>query len=63
MWEIYEENKYTLWSSMFGVSTCKAHPTFFRGMCLANPTLPPADAVSALEELHAAGFVVSTSNY
>ena len=35
----------------------KAHPTFFRGMGLANPTLPPAEAVAALEALHAAGFV------
>ena len=33
------------------------HPDFFRGMGLANPTLPPAEAVAALEALHAAGFV------
>lgn len=33
------------------------NPTFFRGMGLANPTLPAAEAVGALEELHKAGFV------
>ena len=31
-------------------------PNFFRGMGLANPTLPPAEAVAELEALHAAGF-------
>ena len=36
---------------------CKENPDFFRGMCLANPTLPPAEAVAQLEALHAAGFV------
>ena len=35
----------------------KEHPTFFRAMGLANPTLPPAEAVAALEALHTAGFV------
>ena len=35
----------------------KEHPTFFKGMALANPTLPPAEAVAELEALHAAGFV------
>ncbi|EOD28329.1 hypothetical protein EMIHUDRAFT_64168 [Emiliania huxleyi CCMP1516] len=35
----------------------KAHPTFFRGMGLANPTLPPEEAIAALEALHTAGFV------
>jgi len=38
-------------------SALKAHPDFFKGMCLANPTLSPADAVADLEALHAAGFV------
>ena len=40
----------------------KDHPTFFRGMGLANPTLPPSEAVAALEELHAAGFVGARFN-
>lgn len=35
----------------------KDHPAFFRGMGLANPTLPPAEAVAALEALAADGFV------
>jgi predicted TIM-barrel fold metal-dependent hydrolase len=35
----------------------KEHPTFFRGMGLANPTVPPAEAVAALEALKADGFV------
>ena len=35
----------------------KDHPSFFRGMGLANPTLPPEEAVAALEALHTAGFV------
>ena len=33
------------------------HPAFFRGMCLANPTVPVDHAVSELEALHDAGFV------
>merc|ERR1711933_130154 len=39
------------------IAALKANPTFFRGMCLANPTLPSEDAVAALEDLYAAGFV------
>ena len=35
----------------------KEHGDFFRGMGLANPTLPPAEAVAELEALKAAGFV------
>lgn len=35
----------------------KEAPDFFRGMGLANPGLPSAEAVAALEQLHAAGFV------
>ena len=35
----------------------KDHPDFFKGMGLANPTLPPAEAVAELEALHASGFV------
>ena len=35
----------------------KEHGDFFRGMGLANPTLPPAEAVAELESLKAAGFV------
>ena len=31
--------------------------SFFRGVGLANPTLPPAKAVAALEALHESGFV------
>ena len=35
----------------------KAHPDFYRGMCLADPTLEPAAAASELERLHGEGFV------
>ena len=35
----------------------KAHPGLFRGMLLANPTLPAAEATAELERLHALGFV------
>ena len=35
----------------------KAHPQLFRGMLLANPTLPPAEAVAELERLHGEGYV------
>lgn len=40
----------------------KDNPKFFRGMGLGNPTLPPAEAVAALEELHASGFVGARFN-
>ena len=32
------------------------HPGFLKGMGLANPTLPPLEAVAALEELSRSGF-------
>jgi len=35
----------------------REHGDFFRGMGLANPSLPVPDAVRALEELAAAGYV------
>ena len=35
----------------------RAHPNFYRGMMLANPTLEPAAAVAELERLHGEGFV------
>ena len=38
-------------------SALKAHPGLFKGMLLANPTVPPAEAVAELERLHAEGFV------
>ena len=38
-------------------SVLKEHPTFFKAMGLANPTLPPEEAVAALEALKDAGFV------
>lgn len=38
-------------------SVLKEHPKFFKAMGLANPTLPPNDAVAALEALKDAGFV------
>ena len=44
------------------VSALRAHPTFFRGMCLANPTLTPAAAAAELERLHSEGFVAVRFN-
>mgnify|MGYP006249439703 CR=1 FL=1 len=38
-------------------SALKAEPTFFRGCLLANPTLPPREAVRELERLHAYKFI------
>ena len=35
----------------------RKYPAFFRGMCLANPTLPPAEAVATLMSLHGEGYV------
>ena len=35
----------------------KEHRGFFRGMGLANPTLPPQLAVAELDRLQALGFV------
>jgi len=46
-----------LYDHSYVAKAIREHPDFFRGMGLANPTLPAADAVAALEELHAAGFV------
>jgi len=43
-------------------SALKAHPGFFRGMALANPTLPPDEAVLELERLRADGFVAVRFN-
>jgi predicted TIM-barrel fold metal-dependent hydrolase len=40
----------------------KAHPDFFRGMLLANPTVPVDDAVAELEALHAAGYAGARFN-
>lgn len=46
-----------MYDHSYVMSALKAHPDFFRGMGLANPTLPPTEAVAALEELHNSGFV------
>ncbi len=46
-----------MYDHSYVMSALKAHPDFFRGMGLANPTLPPSEAVAALEELHNSGFV------
>lgn len=46
-----------LYDHSYVTAALKSHPDFFRGMGLANPTLPAAEAVAALEELHEAGFV------
>jgi len=46
-----------MYDHSFVTRALKEHPTFFRGMGLANPTAPVAEAVAELEALHAAGFV------
>ena len=38
------------------------YPEFLRGMCLANPTLPEAEAVKELERLCFSGFVGARFN-
>jgi len=38
-------------------SALRSEPAFFRGMCLANPTLPAAEAVETLKGLHSDGYV------
>ena len=46
-----------MYDHSYVTAALKAHPDFFRGMGLANPTLPAAEAVASLEALHAAGYV------
>ena len=46
-----------LYDHSYVIQALKDHPAFFRGMGLANPTVPVDQAVSDLEALHAAGFV------
>ena len=46
-----------MWDHSYVDAALKAHPDFFRGMALANPSLPPADAVRELERLRGAGYV------
>jgi len=46
-----------MYDHSYVTNALKEHPGFFRAMGLANPTLPPAEAVAALEALHAAGYV------
>jgi predicted TIM-barrel fold metal-dependent hydrolase len=41
----------------YTTAALRAHPNFYRGMMLANPTLEPAAAVAELERLHGEGFV------
>jgi len=46
-----------MYDHSYVTKSLKEHPEFFRGMGLANPSLPPAEAVAQLEALRAAGFV------
>lgn len=46
-----------MYDHRFVTKALKEYPDFFRGVGLANPTLAPAEAVAALEALHADGYV------
>jgi predicted TIM-barrel fold metal-dependent hydrolase len=51
-----------LYDHSYVAQALKAHPTFFRGMALANPTLSVEKAVAELERLQDDGFVAVRFN-